>query len=250
MRLFNGRLIVAAGVVLATAGLLVFSLAAPATTVGQETDVGPPAQPPASLPDVLESASVTIGPAGGTLNTGSGDSVEASLSVPAGAVAADTSITIDVFPTSDVSLPPSAGDFLSRAFDLGPDGITFDPPATVTFIYQDSEVAGLNENDLQVWLLDSTTGTWERPLVTSRDIALNTLTIEVSHFSIALLGEDTADGADALPPASLPDSGNGGYLEAAGSVRVLLAILLAALGVTLAGTGVITSRHGRRVRGE
>ena len=62
MKLLNGRMFVAAGVVLMLAGLLVFSFASPRTTIGQETDVPPasddvgaggagPSDPPASLPD-------------------------------------------------------------------------------------------------------------------------------------------------------------------------------------------------------
>ena len=51
MRLLNGRLLTTIGVVVALAGLLVFSLSAPSTTLGQETDVGTGAEPPASVPD-------------------------------------------------------------------------------------------------------------------------------------------------------------------------------------------------------
>ncbi len=40
MKQLNGKLIVAAGVLLAVVGLLAFSLTSPATTMGQEADAG------------------------------------------------------------------------------------------------------------------------------------------------------------------------------------------------------------------
>ena len=101
----------------------------PTATPTPSASATPTATP---TPQPVESAEATIGSGGGALDTGSGDPVEAALSVPEGALAEDTAITIDVFNASDVSLPPGGGDVLSRAFDFGPDGTTFDPPATVT----------------------------------------------------------------------------------------------------------------------
>ena len=48
------------------------------------------------------------------------------------------------------------------------------------------------------------------------------------------------------PPASLPQTGTGGYIEPVGSDRQLLSVLLAAVGVTLAGGGVFAIRYARR----
>ena len=62
---------------------------------------------------------------------------------------------------------------------------------------------------------------------------------------------DVGAGAEgpADPPASLPSSGTGGYAESTGFTTMLVVTLLAALGVTLAGAGVIALRLGRRVQG-
>ena len=68
MRLLNGRLAVAAGVVLTVAGILAFSLLAPGTTLGEETDVGlptdvgAPSEPPASVPDDTATGPDATGP--------------------------------------------------------------------------------------------------------------------------------------------------------------------------------------------
>lgn len=60
-------------------------------------------------------------------------------------------------------------------------------------------------------------------------------------------GSDVGSGGEgpADPPASLPDTGSGGYLDSVGPHQVLLMSMLAALGVTLAGAGVIAARRGQ-----
>ena len=147
-------------------------------------------------PTLLESVGSTIGTGGGSIDTGAGDSVEVSLSVPAGALPGDTAITIDVFTTLGLPLPPGGGDYLSRAFDFGPDGTTFDPPATVTFTYTDAEVAGLDENNLGVWLFNSLTEEWELADIISRDPGANTFTAALPHFSVLTVRDLTSSDFD------------------------------------------------------
>ncbi|MCH8901452.1 MAG: hypothetical protein IIC88_04055 [Chloroflexi bacterium] len=59
---------------------------------------------------------------------------------------------------------------------------------------------------------------------------------------------DVGAGAEgpADPPASLPQTGTGGYIEPVGSDSQLQIVLLAAVGVTLAGAGVFAMRYTRR----
>lgn len=60
-------------------------------------------------------------------------------------------------------------------------------------------------------------------------------------------GDDDA----AAPPASLPDTGSGGYVDAIGSMRGALIALLAGLGVAFVGAGLLTGRlGGQRARGQ
>ena len=61
---------------------------------------------------------------------------------------------------------------------------------------------------------------------------------------------DVGAGAEAEgpadPPASLPQTGTGGYIEPVDSDSQLQIVLLAAVGVTLAGAGVFAMRYTRR----
>ena len=63
-------------------------------------------------------------------------------------------------------------------------------------------------------------------------------------------GSQGDTGAGGTQPDQLPDAGNGGYMLPGGSARFLLAGLIAALGITLVGTGVLVGRLGQRVRVE
>ncbi len=77
------------------------------------------------------------------------------------------------------------------------------------------------------------------------------LVFSISSPAIVTGQETDADvgaGAEgpADPPASLPQTGTGGYIEPAGSDSQLLIVLLAAVGVTLAGAGVFAMRYTRR----
>jgi hypothetical protein len=67
--------------------------------------------------------------------------------------------------------------------------MTFNPPISVTFTYLDADILalGLNESTLGVWVYDSTTGLWTAPPVTFRDTNANYFTIELTHFSTAVI---------------------------------------------------------------
>ncbi len=80
------------------------------------------------------------------------------------------------------------------------------------------------------------------------------LVFSISSPAIVTGQETDADvgaGAEgpADPPASLPQTGTGGYIEAVDSDCQMQAILLAAVGVTLAGAGVFAMRYMRREPG-
>lgn len=85
------------------------------TGVGDDDDAGP-----------LEVVTQLVTAAdGGTIET-----ADASLSIPAGALAEDTEITISVFPRPTSGMPgPEA---LGPVYELSPDGLTFDEPAFLT----------------------------------------------------------------------------------------------------------------------
>lgn len=54
--------------------------------------------------------------------------------------------------------------------------------------------------------------------------------------------EGPEDGA--APPASLPNAGSGSYAEDVGPAKLILVVLLTALGLSLAGAGAIATRRG------
>ena len=132
---------------------------------------------------------------GGTVDTGTGDSVEASVEVPPGAVGQNTNIQIGSILAANPALPRLPAGILSRVFRLSPAGLRFLLPITLIISYDDSEVVGLEENTLRPILLVD--GTWTQvedchstdppapdPCLASRDTINNELTITTTHFSI------------------------------------------------------------------
>ena len=69
-----------------------------------------------------------IGPAGGSVQSQSG---ALKLDIPAGALTKEASITVQAL--SDVTLP--AGSIPGTAFELGPDGLTFEKPVEISIAY-------------------------------------------------------------------------------------------------------------------
>lgn len=77
------------------------------------------------------------------------------------------------------------------------------------------------------------------------------LVFSISSPAIVTGQETDADvgaGAEgpADPPASLPQTGTGGYVQQVDSDSQLTIVLLAVAGVTLAGAGVFAMRYTRR----
>ena len=122
---------------------------------------------------------------GGTVSTGSEDPVEASITVPPEAVD-DTRISVTVFRAGAPALPP-VGDniaFLSRVFDFGPDRLRFSTPAAMIITYTDVEVAGKDEDNLQPLVFNSSKERWDTLRIVARDVDNNSITFEVTGFSL------------------------------------------------------------------
>jgi hypothetical protein len=116
-------------------------------------------------------ASMMIGAAGGTLTTSDG----VVLSIPAGALAADTMITI-TYAGNGLGM-----NTVSNVYDLAPDGTQFAIPVALTIPYDPSRLTGLPEEELAVgWYGDGqfTTTGW-----TLIDGARDTATSYLTHFS-------------------------------------------------------------------
>jgi len=111
---------------------------------------------------------------GGTIEALGGTAM---LEVPAGALTGDTGITVQ-------SEPPTGEEIVT--VDLGPDGLTFDTPVTVTLAYDESALGGIDENDLALTTFDD--GEWVIVNGFVRDPATNTISAPFYHFSKASVG--------------------------------------------------------------
>ncbi len=82
-----------------------------------------------STPISADTSSATIGAAGGSVTSDDG---VLTVDIPAGALSEDTLIT--VAPAPDFVTPPLGdGEQLGLAYELGPDGLAFEAPVTVSF---------------------------------------------------------------------------------------------------------------------
>jgi hypothetical protein len=154
----------------ASSGTYTDSRIAPSTPECQSVPAGPPTQV--------------------TLTSSFGDQII----IPANSIGPATNICAQV-----ISLPVGVGsgsNILSRAYLLTPEGTTFNPPATGIYHYsQDEIVPGMNEANLRVALYDSFQDRWVARRGTV-DMANNTLTISIDHFSVYAVGLDCGTGPD------------------------------------------------------
>jgi hypothetical protein len=142
-----------------------FMALALSTCGGTESGVTPPTPPPPP-PDTR------IGPAGGS--TASPDQ-RATLTVPAGALAAPVQLTVTVLG----SPPPGS---VGPVYDIKPDGTQFNPPASLRLNLNASDIpAGVTPDRLRIATWRD--GVWV-PLPTQANGTGTTLTGEVRHLSI------------------------------------------------------------------
>jgi len=211
MKPLAGRLTAIAGVGMALAGLLVFSLMAPGQSAGLETDVEPTDIAPTPEP---------------TAEAPEAQSIELNVSNAA----------------------PAAGDFVVvsvTVLDEGGNPVT-GTECTFSIRSQPGTDAAVNASPV------TTDGNGVATAVVDVGSTAGTVAVQANCGNVEAAINVVAGAAEgpAEPPASLPDTGSGGYLSDndAGPAQALLFSLLASLGVTLAGAGMITVGRGRRVR--
>ena len=205
------------------------------------------------------------------------DPIDTTVSIPAGSISNDTTVTITEVPASAPGVPPAPGGFevLGQVVvvDTNPPAtFSAENPAALTITY-DQSVAPADELAIQVMRFDGaawvpagescaggTAGTRlaPDPCVSARDTTANTITVQTTAFSdwalmapppvpvaptsIPVPPAATApQEAPAAPPASLPDTGTGG--PAQGETNWLLIGVLAAAGTSLAGVGLAVRRR-------
>ncbi len=211
MKPLTGRLTAIAGVGMALAGLLVFSLMAPSQSVGLETDVEPTDIAPTPEP---------------TAEAPEAQSIELNVSNAA----------------------PAVGDFVVVSVTVLDDGgnPVADTECTFSIRSQPGTDAAVNASPV------TTDGNGVATAVVDVGSTAGTVAVQAKCGDVEATISVVAGAAEgsAEPPASLPDTGSGGYLNDndAGPAWALLFLLLASLGVTLAGAGMIAAGRGGRVR--
>lgn len=146
---------------------------------GDAGDGGAVTPPPASTIAVTslgvvvgEPTQMMVPTTGGTVTSADG---RLKIEVPAGALAADQMITVQ--PITNQS--PGG---LGVAYRLGPEGLTFAIPATLTFSYNSVDISGSELLALNVAYQDAK-GQWNSINSITRDDTATTVSVTTSHFS-------------------------------------------------------------------
>jgi hypothetical protein len=149
------------------------TVTAPATTASvPEADGLPPATASAIGAPVGAAASKTIGAAGGTVSTDDG---RFTVTIPPGALTADTAVSIQ--PTEN-----TAPEGLGVSYRLAPEGQVFGQPVQLALVYSDADVEGSAPEALGIAFQDAQ-GLWEWQSNVAVDAAAHRLTVETKHFS-------------------------------------------------------------------
>jgi hypothetical protein len=145
--------------------------------------------------------SANVGSAGGVIVTGDG---VANVNIPAGAVGANTMITIT---PSTSSVPGAVG----QVWEIGPTGTQFSVPITITLAYKDSDLGGMPPTAFAVSTVVN--GAWQPIPATVVNPAAHIISGQTTHLSPYAISPLSASSVvDAGADATL---GSGGALPAA-----------------------------------
>ena len=148
--------------------------------------------PPASVAIILEQTgarTVTLGPAGGSIQTIDADGVRYTLVVPPLALMLPVAITMT--PLLSVTGLPLSGGFVAGA-DFAPSGLVFAKPATLTI--STSGQAGQNQRLVGLSYKGSGSGIG----LTAAEATPNAVTFALNHFSGVIAGFGTTQDIEAL----------------------------------------------------
>jgi len=136
-----------------------------------------------------EPSTTSVGPQGGVVVVDGG----MTLVVPAGAL----SDTVTFTATANGSPPAAPGGMgpVSTCYSVGPSGMQFGQPATMSIAYDTARLLGAGESDLGLYSF--TGGGWRR-LATSVYPGYNLVTAEVAHLCDFAVFADTAAEAEGI----------------------------------------------------
>jgi hypothetical protein len=112
-------------------------------------------------------------------------------------VNANVAVTLQVFDDAQLTAPPTGQTYVAHAINLQPEGVTFDPPAVISFPYSDADLAGGDASTLTIWVYLN--GSWQS-LGGTVNMANHTVSVSVPHFTLYALMHRTLT----TPPASAP----------------------------------------------
>jgi beta propeller repeat protein len=129
------------------------------------------------------------------------------LTIGEGIVAKDSggkplsTITIKAIPPASLPAVPAGSvfTFAGMAYDLGPDGATFSPPASLSFFLPQAQWG----QDYSVKSFDQKSGTWQ-DVPTSFDAATGMVTAHFSHLCVFALFAEPRDSPVTTPAATPP----------------------------------------------
>ncbi len=109
-------------------------------------------------------------------------------------------ISINTLPATDISLPSGSGiDFVGYAYEFGPDGTSFDPPATLVFTIPKEKWNTLNLEKLSVRQYNPSSKTWD-PIDTRVNSATKSVTASIAHFTRIGLFQTSSSGSTNAQP--------------------------------------------------
>ena len=113
-----------------------------------------------------------------------------------GTFAGSTQVTLSVFDVLAVPAPPPGWVIVGHPIDLAPSGVTFNPPAVITFPYTDAQLGGEQPGLLAIWVYVN--GAWQQ-LERTLDPAHHTASVSVPHFTLYALMRPQANSTQGLP---------------------------------------------------
>ena len=156
---------------------------------------------------------------GGTIDTPDGN---LTLDIPPGSLPEDTTISVtqtETLPNDPpVDIKLTSGNGIGQViaeYDFQPDGLVFDPPATLTIVADVSDLNATQRNNLDIYVFDPDLNKFvpvEEPACTIDEnpigIFIATCIIQVSHFSLFAVIAPTDTDNDGVPNLVPPQADN------------------------------------------
>jgi len=122
------------------------------------------------------------------------------VTIPAGTVFLDEDdnplLTLTMTVATDSPSPPDSAHIIGLAYDLGPDGATFDPPIILEYVYNPGDIPqAVDEEEMVIAYYDQESSQWLE-LSGTINTTSNTITASVSHFTTYAIMASTTE----LPP--------------------------------------------------